>query len=223
MAPGNYDLIHFVAALLATLLVSWAALIVLAWIPGIPSLRRAINGRKLRIWLAHGVSLATVSILTHDIALKDGIFINVLAEAIWLWGDFRRLRRTSDAPEDRRIDLSRGLRPGTGIPFFALLVVVFGYGIGGEALRWNAAELFWPDRPAPWETIDGFVLPVDAEPADIRTRAGLPDLSACAAWPAEAGATLPGARVFCAVGPDRYGRWEPEPGLPTAYRLLLAQ
>lgn len=216
MTTGNYDLIHLVAALLASLVASWIALAVLRWIPGVPALRRFINGNKLRIWLAHGLSLvATTLWLTSDMPAEEAVFLNAIAEAIWLWGDFRRLRRTADDPAERRIDLSRGFIPGTGIPVFVLIVVVFGYGVGGEALRWNFAALRWPDAPAPWERIDGFVL---AEEPIAAT--DLADLAACEAWIAE-NRTAPDTASFCAAGPDRYDRWPALSGLPNAYRLVV--
>ncbi|MGD9740608.1 MAG: hypothetical protein AB7O56_09265 [Bauldia sp.] len=216
---GNYDLTHLIGALLVTLVTSWIALLILAPIPGPPALRRAINGRKLKIWLAHGASVAATSVFfTADIPVEEAVFLNVLAEAMWLIGDLRRFGRSADDPAARRIDLTRGLRPGTGIPVFALLVAVFGYSFGGEAIRWNFAALRWPDAPAPFERVDALVLSVGAEPI---VATDLPDMEACRDFIA-AHRPAPRTPAFCAAGRDDFGRLPAEHGLPTAYRVVAA-
>lgn len=65
--------------------------------------------------------------------------------------------------------------------FVLVFVGLFGWVLLGEPTR-DLANLFWPDAPAPWETVDGVYYPDRYDLSFYEEKVGFADLEECRDW-----------------------------------------
>jgi hypothetical protein len=200
--------VHFALALLYGLPVSWLLLWLIGYLP-VPALRVP----EIRIFAAHGLTFLIVAAYRGDFDSLQALGADAAAQLCWLLVDWWRMTRLARKGE-RRVDLSRGLRgrfPHAWV-LLLLLVISFATTVGGDGIRNEAADRFWPNEVAPWERnhVTGIYYPNWPDTEEPEGDIGFADIAACRAWGTATAAQVMGVTgvpgtFFCLAGGYYYG------------------